>query len=52
MEERNIAFMFYALAIAWGLLFGYLATLAARQRRLQRELDNLRKIVQSQQEAP
>jgi CcmD family protein len=45
MDERNFLFLFYGLAASWILLAGYVLTLAAREKRLERELDTLRRIL-------
>jgi len=49
MDERNITFMFYGLSVAWGLLCLYVISLAARERNLRRQLENLRKMVESRE---
>lgn len=38
--------MFWGLAVAWGLLAVYTVTLAARESRLRKQLDNLKKMIE------
>jgi len=44
MDTSNLAFMFYGLLAPWLVLALYVATLAARESRLQRELENLKRV--------
>jgi CcmD family protein len=46
MDPRNITYMFYALTAAWLIVVVYLVFLAMRERRLYRELDRVRKMVE------
>lgn len=46
MDERNITFMFWGLAVAWGLLAAYVLLLTARESRLQKQLDNLKRMIE------
>ncbi len=48
MENTNITFMVYGFAAAWLILFAYVALLAARERRLKREIESLRRIMEEQ----
>lgn len=51
--ERNFLYMFYGFLAAWLILAGYVATLAGRERRLRRELENLRRLLADRRkEAP
>lgn len=49
MDERNFLFLFYGLAAAWILLAGYVLTLAARERRLERQIDTLRRMLEQRE---
>jgi CcmD family protein len=49
MDERNFLFLFYGLAAVWILLAGYVLTLAARERRLERRLDTLRRMLEQRE---
>lgn len=46
MDQRNITFMFWGLAVAWGLLAAYVILLATRESRLQKQLDNLKRMIE------
>jgi len=46
MDERNITFMFYGLAVAWGLLAAYAVLLGLRERDLKKQLDTLQRMVE------
>lgn len=46
MDERNFLYMFYGFLAAWLILAGYVAALAGRDRRLKRELENLRRLLE------
>lgn len=42
MDSRNFTFMFYGFLAAWLILTAYVISLVSRERRIQRELKNLR----------
>ena len=46
MDSRNITYMFYGLAAAWLIVVVYVVFLALRERRLYRELDRVKKMVE------
>ena len=46
MDERNITFMFYGLAVAWGLLAVYAVLLGLRDRDLTKQLETLKRMVE------
>ena len=46
MDDRNIQFMFWGLATAWGLLAIYVVMLAAREGRLKKQLDSLKRMIE------
>lgn len=46
MDPRNATYMFYGLTAAWLIVVVYLVFLAMRERRLYRELDRVRKMVE------
>ena len=48
MENANFTFMVYGFAAAWLILFAYVAMLAARERRLKRELESLKRMMEEQ----
>lgn len=49
MDERNFLFLFYGLAAVWILLAGYVLTLAAREKRLERQVDTLRRMLEQRE---
>ena len=46
MDERNITFMFYGLAVAWGILAVYAVLLGLREQDLKKQLETLKKMVE------
>jgi CcmD family protein len=49
MDTRNFTFLCYGLVAAWLILCAYVVTLAARERKLKRELERLRLLVENQE---
>jgi hypothetical protein len=49
MDERNFLYMFYGFLAAWLILAVYVAALVGRERRLQREMENLRRMIEERQ---
>ena len=48
MDTGNFTFLVYGLTAAWLILFAYVAALAGRERRIERELENLRQMLKEQ----
>ena len=46
MDERNITYMFYGLAVAWGLLAVYAVLLGLREQDLKKQLDTLKRMIE------
>ena len=46
MDTRNFTFMFYGFAAAWAIIVVYVLMLVARERKIQRELENVKKLVE------
>jgi CcmD family protein len=46
MDSRNFTYMFYGFSAVWLIVVAYLVFLAMRERRLYRELDRVRKMVE------
>jgi CcmD family protein len=46
MENRNVTFMIYGLVAAWLIVLGYVVLLALRERKLRKELDRVRRMVE------
>ena len=51
MDERNLIFMFYGFAAAYLILAGYLVSLIARERRIQRQIETVRKLIEAQEKS-
>jgi CcmD family protein len=50
MDERNFIFMFFGFAAVWAILAGYILYIGAREGRLARQLDNLRRMLEDHEE--
>jgi CcmD family protein len=46
MESRNVTYMIYGLVAAWLIVLGYVVLLALRERKLRKELDRGRRVVE------
>jgi CcmD family protein len=46
MDNRNFLYMFYGFLAAWLIVVAYVVLLATRERRLRRELDRVRQMVE------
>ena len=44
MDERNFTYMFYGISAAWVILAMYALLLTRRKRRLQGQMDGLRRM--------
>jgi cell division protein FtsL len=51
MDERNLIFMFYGFAAAYLILAGYLVSLIARERRIQRQIETVRKLIEAREKS-
>jgi CcmD family protein len=49
MDERNFTYMFYGFAAAWLIVVIYVASLVTRERRIDRELDNLKRMLETRE---
>jgi CcmD family protein len=47
--QRNFQFLFYGLLTAWLVLLGFVVALAARGRKLRRELERLRLMIEDKE---
>ncbi|MDW8352916.1 MAG: CcmD family protein [Bryobacterales bacterium] len=52
MDERNFTYMFYGFAAAWLILAGYVISLVRREKVLKRQLEQLRRMLEHQEETP
>ncbi len=50
MDARNFTFMFYGFLAAWLIVLLYVVNLARRGARLKRELEDVKRLVASNQE--
>ncbi len=46
MESREFQFVFYGFTAAWVIMLAYVLTIVMRERRLKRELDRVRRMVE------
>jgi CcmD family protein len=46
MSSDNFTFLVYGLSIAWLILFAYVALLAARDRHLRRQIEQIKQMLQ------
>ena len=44
--NRNVQFMLFGLATAWLIMFAYVVLINLRERKLRKELDRVRKMVE------
>jgi len=49
MDERNFTYMFYGFAAAWVILALYALLLTRRERRLQSQIDSLKRMVEDRE---
>ncbi|MDX2150086.1 MAG: CcmD family protein [Bryobacteraceae bacterium] len=50
MDTRNFTYMFYGFLAAWLILIGYLVSLAMRGRKVEKQLEDLRRLVEGDRE--
>jgi hypothetical protein len=50
--QRNFQFLFYGLLTAWLVLLAFVIMLAGRERRLRRELERLRLMIEDRGKIP
>jgi CcmD family protein len=51
MDARNFTFMFYGFLAAWLIVLLYVISLARRGARLKKELENVKQLLSSNQDA-
>jgi CcmD family protein len=51
MDARNFTFMFYGFLAAWLIVLFYVVSLARRGTRLMKELENVKQLLSSNQDA-
>jgi len=45
MDSRNFTFMFYGFLAAWGILVVYVMMLVAREKKIRKQLESLKGMV-------
>jgi CcmD family protein len=50
MDTRNFTYMFYGFLAAWLILAGYLLSLAARERKIKRQLESLKRMIEDREQ--
>ena len=50
--QNNFAYLFYGLLTAWLVLLAFVLLLLSRERKLQRELDRLRLMLEDKDKGP
>ena len=49
MDNRNFLYMFYGFAAVWLVLFAYLVALVRREKKLKREVETLRRMLEERE---
>jgi CcmD family protein len=49
VEARNLTFLFYGFLAAWLIVIVYVISIAARERKLRRELDRVKRLVEERE---
>ncbi|MBX5494736.1 MAG: CcmD family protein [Bryobacteraceae bacterium] len=49
MDARNFTYMFYGFLAAWLILIVYVVSLAARERRIQKRIEDVRRLVEDRE---
>jgi len=49
MDERNFTYMFYGLAAAWAVLALYVLVLVSREKRIQSQIENLKRMLEDKE---
>jgi CcmD family protein len=49
MDERNFTYMFYGFAAAWVILALYVMMLASREKRIQTQIENLKRMLEDKE---
>lgn len=50
MPTSNITFMFYGFLAAWMVVFVYVISIALRERKLQQELDRVKRMLEEREQ--
>ncbi len=49
MDSRNFTYMFYGFLAAWLILVAYVISLVSRERKIKRELDSVRNMLEDRE---
>ena len=49
MDTRNLTFLFYGFLVAWLIVILYVVSIAARERKLRKELDRVKRLVEERE---
>ncbi|MBM3812842.1 MAG: CcmD family protein [Acidimicrobiia bacterium] len=49
MDERNFTYMFYGFAAAWAILALYVLVLVSREKRIESQIDNLKRMLDAKE---
>jgi CcmD family protein len=49
MDTRNFTFLFYGLAAVWAVLTAYVVSLAARERKIHRQMEGLKRMIEDRE---
>jgi CcmD family protein len=50
MDQRNFAYMFYGFAAAWVVIAVYVLTLVSRERRIARQVQDVRRMLEEREQ--
>jgi hypothetical protein len=50
MDTRNFTYMFYGFTTAWAVLCAYVISLVVRERKIRRDIDRLRLLVEDKEQ--
>ena len=51
MSDQNFTYMFFGFAAAWLILAGYVLSLGARERKLGRQLEHLKRMMEDREKS-
>lgn len=49
MDQRNFTYMFYGFAAAWAIVAIYVLTLVSRERRLNRQVEDVKRMLEDRE---
>jgi CcmD family protein len=51
MNPQNYNFMFYGFTVAWLIVIGYVISIALREKKLRRELEHVKRMLEENEQA-